>query len=152
MSIASSHSLTVIGKAKAQGSLRSFKHPKTGAVITPQDTKVVSYRGSIVDEWYSKYMGPDLREGSVSATLVFAFRRPDNHYWPKTKSRSHREVLRDEAPDSHTGTPDIDKLARSVLDALTGLAYEDDKQVSSLHALKLWAGEDTTTIILKGGA
>jgi crossover junction endodeoxyribonuclease RusA len=34
--------------------------------------------------------------------------------------------------------PDIDKLARAVLDALTGVAFRDDSQVAKLDLLKLW--------------
>jgi crossover junction endodeoxyribonuclease RusA len=35
--------------------------------------------------------------------------------------------------------PDLDKLVRAVLDALTGIAYEDDSQVASIKASKLWS-------------
>ena len=39
-------------------------------------------------------------------------------------------------------SPDLDKLVRSVLDALTGYAYIDDRQVGSLVASKEWTGPD----------
>lgn len=35
--------------------------------------------------------------------------------------------------------PDIDKLTRAVLDALTGAAYKDDGQVTALHVMKRYA-------------
>ncbi|GAB3211304.1 RusA family crossover junction endodeoxyribonuclease [Nocardia tengchongensis] len=35
-----------------------------------------------------------------------------------------------------TKKPDLDKLSRAVLDALTGIAYADDAQVVDLHARK----------------
>jgi Holliday junction resolvase len=34
--------------------------------------------------------------------------------------------------------PDLDKLVRSVLDALTGTCYRDDSQVIMLTAEKMW--------------
>lgn len=37
-----------------------------------------------------------------------------------------------------TVKPDLDKLARSVLDALTGVAYEDDSQVCKLTLEKVY--------------
>jgi Holliday junction resolvase RusA-like endonuclease len=40
--------------------------------------------------------------------------------------------------------PDVDKLARALLDALTGIAYEDDGQVVSLTVRKVY-GPDTLT-------
>ncbi len=39
----------------------------------------------------------------------------------------------------HTGKPDLDKLARSVADALTGVAWADDMQVDELRATKAYA-------------
>lgn len=38
--------------------------------------------------------------------------------------------------ESHTKKPDLDKLVRAVLDALTGIGYEDDSQVVMLDAVK----------------
>jgi len=37
---------------------------------------------------------------------------------------------------------DIDKLARSTLDALTGQIYRDDSRVVKLSASKVWANDD----------
>jgi len=42
--------------------------------------------------------------------------------------------------------PDIDKLARAVLDALTGVAYEDDEQVVKLVASKEYTDNPGVTI------
>ena len=43
--------------------------------------------------------------------------------------------------------PDLDKLCRAVLDALTGIAYKDDQQVVSLFATKSY-GERAGVFIL----
>lgn len=43
-------------------------------------------------------------------------------------------------PSVKTGG-DIDKLARGVLDALTGIAYDDDSQVIDLRLSKMYADE-----------
>jgi len=40
--------------------------------------------------------------------------------------------------------PDLDKLVRGVLDALTGICYHDDGQITHLDAKKAW---DSATII-----
>lgn len=40
--------------------------------------------------------------------------------------------------------PDLDKLVRGVLDALTEVCYEDDSQVTTIDAVKAW---DSATII-----
>ena len=42
----------------------------------------------------------------------------------------------------HTSKPDTDKLARGVLDALTGVVWRDDSQVVDLHGTKRYAELD----------
>jgi len=59
----------------------------------------------------------------MSVVLVFRLPRP--------KSR-RGEVW-------HATRPDIDKLCRAVLDALTGVVYDDDACVASLQAMSLYA-------------
>jgi len=61
----------------------------------------------------------------------FRFPRPQAHYWSSKKKQGQ---LRDTAPFFKESAPDIDKLARAVLDALTGVVYADDRQV----AVALW--------------
>lgn len=44
---------------------------------------------------------------------------------------------------------DIDKLSRSILDALTGIVYEDDSQVVILNARKEYLDVDIAIILIK---
>lgn len=48
-----------------------------------------------------------------------------------------------ELPKGRAGRRDIDKLARSVLDALTGIVWADDEQVDQLHLEKWIVGRST---------
>ncbi len=41
--------------------------------------------------------------------------------------------------------PDIDNYVKSIMDALTGLAWEDDRQVVALRATKNWNVENDTS-------
>jgi Holliday junction resolvase RusA-like endonuclease len=38
-----------------------------------------------------------------------------------------------------TKKPDLDNLAKSVLDALNGVIYQDDSQIVSLHMTKVYS-------------
>lgn len=86
-------------------------------------------------------------DGPVCAEIVFTFTRPRSHY--RTGRNAH--LLRDGAPGMPAGRPDIDKLARAVLDGLTmGGAWQDDSQVvaltlrkcyGALAGCKIWIGE-----------
>lgn len=54
---------------------------------------------------------------------------------PKSWSKARRSAA-DGGP--HTQRPDIDNLAKSVLDGLNGVAWADDAQVCSVSASKVW--------------
>lgn len=48
----------------------------------------------------------------------------------------------------HTMTPDADNLGKLVKDALNGVAYEDDRVVSTLIVKKVWSDYDATRVVL----
>jgi crossover junction endodeoxyribonuclease RusA len=53
----------------------------------------------------------------------------------------------------HAGdAPDLDKLCRAVLDALTGVAWLDDKQVVALDARRILLGPDALASDTEGVA
>lgn len=43
---------------------------------------------------------------------------------------------------SHTNKPDIDNIIKAILDSLNGLAYNDDKNICSIHVTKKWDFEN----------
>ena len=75
----------------------------------------------------------EIRDGAISVTLDFYFTRPRGHFG--------KRGLRPSAPARPSVRPDIDKLARAVLDALTGIAFRDDGQVAELVCRKHYAAE-----------
>jgi Holliday junction resolvase RusA-like endonuclease len=74
------------------------------------------------------------RPGAVHIHISFSFVKP--------KSNRNKE---------HIVKPDIDKLSRTILDAITksGLVYEDDSQVTMLTATKQYSGSAETLIVVK---
>jgi crossover junction endodeoxyribonuclease RusA len=82
-----------------------------------------------------KARGMDLRfpwEGPIEIELVFGFLRA------KTNRHVH-----------HITHPDIDNLAKTVLDGLNGLAYCDDRQIRSLKVSKIYAEKEGTIVIIR---
>lgn len=74
----------------------------------------------------------------VKVELHFFLRRPLCHF---VAGRRDRPLLPD-APQHHASKRDIDKLTRPVLDALSGLLFDDDGQVVALKACKTWTDTD----------
>jgi Holliday junction resolvase RusA-like endonuclease len=65
----------------------------------------------------------------LSVQLLFKLPRPKSHYG----ARGLKERFRSAVPSTK---PDVDKLIRSVLDALTGIIWRDDSQVIEIRARK----------------
>ena len=74
--------------------------------------------------------------GPVLCRITFRMPRPKGHYGT---GRNAGQV-RNGAPEFPASKPDIDKLARAVLDGLTdGGAWKDDSQVVTLIVHKVYA-------------
>jgi len=70
--------------------------------------------------------------GPVRLELAFRVQRPHGHYG----TGRNADKLRPSAPAVPITNPDLDKLVRAVLDALTGIVYRDDAQVVELEVVK----------------
>ena len=68
-------------------------------------------------------------EGPVTLCLAFSYHRPKSHL-------TAAGALRKGYHAEKTSAPDLDKLARAVGDALTGVAYRDDAQIVCLRLMK----------------
>lgn len=127
-------SFFVSGVPRPKGSTRSFRHNRTGKIITWADNaeRLRPWQRAIAVAARAAGLKP--ASGSVDLVVRFYLPRPKRHYGARG--------LRPSAPDAHTQKPDLDKLLRAVLDALTGVAYRDDGQVLLIEAMKLWADEE----------
>lgn len=80
-------------------------------------------------EGTSVYFGP------VAVDLTFFFPRPKSHYG----TGMNATLLKSSAPEWKASAPDLDKLCRAVLDALTQAGVlRDDAIVVTLNAGKLY--------------
>jgi len=69
-------------------------------------------------------------EGKVQMDVWFKMPMPKS--WSKAKRTTCFDTW-------HTQKPDLDNLVKSLLDCLNGRLFEDDSQVCSLHARKIWS-------------
>ena len=75
--------------------------------------------------------------------IVFYMPRPKYHF----RTGKFRHLLKPEVPVQHSKIPDLDNLIKFVCDALNGVFYKDDSQISQLKAEKLYTdiGEKART-------
>lgn len=79
-----------------------------------------------------------LLAGPVSVGIRVKTLRPKSHYG----TGRNAAVLRSDAPTWVFVKPDVDKLARAVLDCATGIIWRDDAQVASLSIEKQYTQSD----------
>lgn len=73
------------------------------------------------------------RAAAYHLSVVFTITRPASHY----RTGRHSHLIRETAPTYPTTRPDLDKLIRSTMDALTDAGViPDDSQVVDIHAYK----------------
>ena len=80
--------------------------------------------------------------GPLDLAITFCYRRPDS--WNKAK----REAIDNGEEPWFSGRPDIDNLCKLVMEAGTGILWEDDAQVVSLEAVKVYGAENLTVLNL----
>lgn len=87
------------------------------------------------------------RDAALTVAVVFRMPRPDGH-WRKGK---HGEALKPSAPAFPSVKPDVDKLARTTLDALTGIVWDDDSRIVVLNVAKVYAapGQEGASIAVR---
>lgn len=129
---------TVFGTPVPQGSTRAFipkgwKRP----IITAANAKTKPWRQEIAGAALHA-MGRSgfqlIAEGAVSLAVAFYFDKPKST--PKRIS-------------AKTTKPDADKLLRSVLDSLTGIAFTDDAQITNCSVLKAFGSPARCEISLR---
>lgn len=131
---------TITGEPKGQPRPRAFAR-KMGAVHVAR-----FYDSDVADAWKRAVKRAlfemleenrwELTLGPVSVSLNFAMPRPKSHRSAKG--------LRPSASKFHVNKPDVDNLAKLILDQITrsGCVWRDDSQVVSLTVHKFWASRN----------
>jgi Holliday junction resolvase RusA-like endonuclease len=120
----------VPGEPQPQGSAKAFKHRHTGRVmVTSDNARLRPWRDAV--SWHARQalLGSGPLIGPVKVRVEFRFSRPGGHFG--------KRGLRPAAPREHVVRPDLDKLVRAVLDALSEAGiWRDDAQVVDTRARK----------------
>lgn len=82
---------------------------------------------------------------AVAVALRFGLPRPKGHWG----TGRNADRLKPSAPAWPATKPDVDKLERAVLDALTGVLWADDSQVVVLSADKVYAPTPMTLVTVQ---
>ena len=114
-----------IGKARPKFS-RMGNFVKT---YTPE--KTVNYENFVKMCWMQS--GEEKLHGNIEATIAASFLISQS-----ASKKKHRELDGAYCPKK----PDCDNIAKSILDALNGIAYDDDSQIVKLTVIKLYSADE----------
>lgn len=134
---------TVVGDPAAQGSKRLVRTKAGRTIMLENSKKVRPWRTAVAEAAVASNVR--VREGDVELVAVVRFVRPLSHF------RTNGEVKPSAA--LRPGRSDSDKLLRAILDALTGVAYHDDRQVACVAIERVWCGQGEApgaTISIRG--
>lgn len=122
----------IVGKARPR------MNTYTGKAYTPTKTK--NYEYLVKQSFLLKYPNAEVLEGRAIVSILALFQVPKS-----TSKKNSEKMLNKQI--SPTKKPDIDNIAKIVLDALNKLAYKDDTQVVDLNIAKAYA--DRERLIIK---
>ena len=128
------------GAPAPQGSKTHVGH----GVMVESSKRVKPWRGTVRTAAIKALDGQQPRTGPMDVYLRCIMPRPKSHL-RKGKAQTDGWRLLPFAPRKHTSKPDVDKLIRAVLDALTGVCWYDDAQVVVVHGEKSYAYRTTPT-------
>ena len=132
--------LIIEGEPVGKGRPRVTTRGKFAHAYTPLKTK--NYERMVMNSFLNKYTFNDQLSGPIEANIKGYFSIP------KSTSKKVRNLMLSNKIH-HTKKPDIDNIAKSVLDSLNGLAYEDDSQVVKLTGEKLYSDNPRVELYLK---
>jgi len=132
-------SFSVDGQPK--GKMRPRFNGKTGHTYTPKET--VNYENYVKISYRMKYQNLKL-EGPIEAEIIGTFPIPKSISKKKAQAMINDTI-------HYTKKIDCDNLAKSILDALNGIAYDDDAQIYSLKVYKKYGENPGVEVKLREG-
>jgi Holliday junction resolvase RusA-like endonuclease len=112
----------VPGQPVAKGRARTFIHRQSGKNVSMTPEKTIVYENLVRMAFVEKYPGHVPIEGPIELRVWASFQSPKRRKWTDS--------------NLHTTRPDADNIAKSICDALNGIAWRDDSAVCNLAVQK----------------
>lgn len=134
----STYQAVVKGEPVTQGSMKGFFIGGHVVMVHQKEKELMTYRDAVRQAFVDATACPGIYfpgHTPVFAYETFLIPRPKS----TPKAREYPAVK----------GKDIDKLERAVNDGMTGTVYDDDSQLVSVHAVKLYVreGQEPCTVI-----
>jgi crossover junction endodeoxyribonuclease RusA len=134
---------SVLGRPQQKGSKQVFRNGNR-FVVRDANVNAKPWADRVSAAAREAY-GGDLLRDAVEVEMTCYFARPKSHFG---SGRNAGTVLAS-APRSMIAMPDVDKLARCALDALTGVVFKDDSQVTRLTVGKSFGEPERLEVVIR---
>ena len=121
----------IVGKERPRVNMYTYR------VYTPNKTK--DYEFLVQQYFRMQYPKYETLKGRISINIIAYLKIPQS-----TSKTKIQEMLENKI--SPTKKPDVDNIEKSILDAMNGLVFEDDNQVSKISVEKRFALEEKAVI------
>ena len=83
----------------------------------------------------------------IMIQLLFVMERPKSHY----RTGKFKHLLKDDIPEYHSYTPDLDNLVKMICDVIQGKDrfIIDDSQICRIQAEKIYGEKPRTEVIIE---
>lgn len=126
----------VLGKPIGKGRPRFARRGKYVGTYSPK--KTVEYE-KLVKEAYLSHNFKKYETGALKLKIIAEYKPPTS-----VSKKKQKELIGKYRPIK----PDIDNITKIIMDALNGLAYTDDNQITLLLVAKQYGEEDRVLIEL----
>tara|TARA_R100001594_G_scaffold78597_2_gene113201 strand:+ start:521 stop:979 length:459 start_codon:yes stop_codon:yes gene_type:complete len=121
--------------------LKRHRHLRSGHTYDPSKKDKANFLAK------SKNLAPKSPlDGPIFMYIEFHIARPKSHY----RTGKYKHLLKQGVLFHCPKRPDIDNYAKLVLDALNGVFYKDDGQVTTLVITKVYSTKPKTVIRIEG--
>lgn len=135
----------VPGIPKTAGSKRAFMRPVMRFPVIVDDCKRgADWKGDVKAFAVEHWTDMPTRD-PVRVRFTFSLPRPDCHFG----SGKNSGTLKKSAPSYHVKKPDVDKMSRAIMDALTGIVWRDDAQVVAKLVTKDYAPKPGVEVVIE---
>lgn len=118
--------------------------PRVSKYGTYTPKKTADFESYVEYCWAAEYGNIKPSDKPLNVSIVFRMPIPK-----KTSKKNRAGMVNGDI--RHTKKPDLDNMAKTVLDALNGLAYIDDSQIYSLTLFKTYSEQPGTYLIIEEG-
>ena len=129
--------LSILGEPKAQ---KRHRHVRMGNFVRQYDPSASDKGDFLSIVQYNAPKEPFC--GALAVSIRFYFTRPKSHF--KTGKNSH--VMKDTAPLWHTSKPDVDNMAKFLMDSLNKIYWKDDSYIADCWITKQYDDKPRTEI------